>query len=377
MAISVLNTFIDANTLLTLSKSKEGATTTGHLMQMVCLAMNDPEGCVRPFPTTTMTAEMFAETFSCTSEEIIRSVETLQQYRLVTMENGKLYVDAVRKDKAAKAARKVKRQHRQDHNINGNDYEKNSHDYVDNNSHDYSDAHNYETEHGSDHNDVHNYNYNYINNNKELINNYNYNYDDSPLPESDPPTPPPQNSLDPNKETGRDGLPFLRDTGALPDRLISLENLPAPCRNMLAAWNRLGLKSFSGLYPALIKNANALLETYGEETVLRTINSIAQSPFLLGKNNTPNRWHATFSWLLKPENFEKLRSGQYHVWGQGDACHGDGSPSPDGRTSFLLPGEGCEPLTDAQQAQAKEAFYHPRNALLDEMSQDLCVAEEA
>ena len=135
-----------------LSKSKEGATTTGHLMQMVCLAMNDPEGCVRPFPTTTMTAEMFAETFSCTSEEIIRSVETLQQYRLVTMENGKLYVDAVRKDKAAKAARKLKRQHRQDHNANGYDHKKNSHDYVDNNSHDYSDAHNYETEHGSDHN---------------------------------------------------------------------------------------------------------------------------------------------------------------------------------------------------------------------------------
>ena len=131
---------------------------------------------------------------------------------------------------------------------------------------------------GTSHN--YNYNYNYLfKNNKK---NYNYNYDNYS-----------------EKVEQSDGL-------------ILLAQLPPPCRRIVEAWNRLGLKQFAGLYPVILYSVNNLLEQYGEETVVAVVQSIAQSPFLLGRNNTPNHWCATFTWILKQNNFEKVLQGTYH-----------------------------------------------------------------
>ena len=131
-------------------------------------------------------------------------------------------------------------------------------------------------------NNYNNYNYNNYNLFKNKKRNYNYNYDN-----------------------------YEGKTGTA-DELIPLAQLPQPCRHVVEAWNQLRLKQFTGLFPVILYSVNNLLEQYGEETVVETIHSIAQSPFLLGHNDTPNHWCATFTWLLRQNNFEKVLQGVYH-----------------------------------------------------------------
>ena len=131
-------------------------------------------------------------------------------------------------------------------------------------------------------NNYNNYNYNNYNLFKNKKRNYNYNYDN-----------------------------YEGKTGTA-DELIPLAQLPQPCRHVVEAWNQLRLKQFTGLFPVILYSVNNLLEQYGEETVVAVVQSIAQSPFLLGRNNTPNHWCATFTWILKQNNFEKVLQGTYH-----------------------------------------------------------------
>ena len=48
---------------------------------------------------------------------------------------------------------------------------------------------------------------------------------------------------------------------------------------------------------------------YGEETVLKAIDNIKDSPFLLGNNN--KGWVITFDWFIRPNNFVKVLDGNY------------------------------------------------------------------
>ena len=63
MGVSVLNHFVCIPTLVSLSLEKDGAAATGHLLQMVSLAVKDPEGCVRSEPLIDMDAEAFSRYF--------------------------------------------------------------------------------------------------------------------------------------------------------------------------------------------------------------------------------------------------------------------------------------------------------------------------
>jgi len=104
MAVSVLHQFFDINTLLTLSMEPDGDAITGNYHRMVGLALKDPEGCVRSMPASDMDADKFSEYFHCSSSIVARTIETLQKFGLITMEDGKIFITLLRKDKMKKAA---------------------------------------------------------------------------------------------------------------------------------------------------------------------------------------------------------------------------------------------------------------------------------
>lgn len=54
---------------------------------------------------------------------------------------------------------------------------------------------------------------------------------------------------------------------------------------------------------------NARIKTYGKETFAQMIQTALNSDFLKGQNK--NGWRASFDWLIKPTNFEKVISGNY------------------------------------------------------------------
>ena len=94
--------------------------------------------------------------------------------------------------------------------------------------------------------------------------------------------------------------------------LIPTEKLPEAFRKVVLAWNQLPLEiKLSGLYPRLVKRLRNLFENYGEDQIHKAIESIANSPFLLGKSKNNRGWVVSFSWLTDPENLEKILEGQY------------------------------------------------------------------
>ena len=177
-------------------------------------------------------------------------------------------------------------------------------------------------------------------------------------------------------QTENDGagscLPFVPENNR---RVISWETLPAPCRNVLEAWNKLPLKKFTGLVPSFLKKLNALLAHYGEAAVRKAVESIGRSPFLLGKKCD---WTVTLGWLLEPGNFAKVLSGKYQDrndgcgsytgWNNGSGGsgrHNSGSGcedrQPGERFPFYLPGEGDAPLDEEQTKQGLYEFFHPND----------------
>ena len=96
------------------------------------------------------------------------------------------------------------------------------------------------------------------------------------------------------------------------NRLIPLTELPEPARNILKAWNKLPLDNkFEGLYPTLLKQMQAMLERYGEETLLKAVANVADSSFLLGSSRNSRGWSISLGWMLKPDHLENILQGKY------------------------------------------------------------------
>ena len=94
-------------------------------------------------------------------------------------------------------------------------------------------------------------------------------------------------------------------------RIIPLNELPEPIQHILNAWNALPLDdNFDGLYPAMLKQLRILQERYGEEVLLKAIDNVAHSSFLLGKTRN-SRWFITLGWMLNPEHLENILQGKY------------------------------------------------------------------
>ena len=80
----------------------------------------------------------------------------------------------------------------------------------------------------------------------------------------------------------------------------------------MTAWNRLPLeKKLKGLYPLLIRQLGNLFKQYGEETIHKAIDRVAESPFLLGQSKNSTGWVISLGWMLEPEHLEKILKGQY------------------------------------------------------------------
>ena len=113
MAVSILNQFFDINMLAAIAAEPNGITITGHLFQMLSLATKDPEGCVRLVPNSYMDAVSFARIFNCTVALVLDSIRTLQKLGIVSMEDGMLFINQLRKafqdKRAAKAEAEMKK----------------------------------------------------------------------------------------------------------------------------------------------------------------------------------------------------------------------------------------------------------------------------
>ena len=96
------------------------------------------------------------------------------------------------------------------------------------------------------------------------------------------------------------------------DKLIPTSKLPEAYRNVVTAWNRLPLeKKLKGLYPLLIRQLGNLFKQYGEETIHKAIDRVAESPFLLGQSKNSTGWVISLGWMLESEHLEKILKGQY------------------------------------------------------------------
>ena len=96
------------------------------------------------------------------------------------------------------------------------------------------------------------------------------------------------------------------------DKLIPTSKLPEAYRNVVTAWNRLPLeKKLKGLYPLLIRQLGNIFEQYGEETIHKAIDRVAESPFLMGQSKNSTGWVISLGWMLESEHLEKILKGQY------------------------------------------------------------------
>ena len=93
-------------------------------------------------------------------------------------------------------------------------------------------------------------------------------------------------------------------------KIIPLKHLEEKYRNVVTAWNKLPLAKYRGMTAALLENVKTLWQQYGEQTVLSTIEKIANCPFLLGQKENKG-WKVSLAWLVDPANFAKVLSGKY------------------------------------------------------------------
>ena len=75
------------------------------------------------------------------------------------------------------------------------------------------------------------------------------------------------------------------------------------------AWNSLPLKKVLRFSGKRKERTEALLAMYPAEEIIRVIYSVARSRFLLGGG--ASRWQICFDWFIRPENFTKVREGNY------------------------------------------------------------------
>lgn len=102
MSVSVLNSFIEPKTMLAISSEPGGFAAIGNLFQMISLAINDPEGCVRFNPYSSMNPENFSKYFNCAMTVVTKSIEILKKHGILTLEGGNIYITLLRKQKMKK-----------------------------------------------------------------------------------------------------------------------------------------------------------------------------------------------------------------------------------------------------------------------------------
>lgn len=82
-------------------------------------------------------------------------------------------------------------------------------------------------------------------------------------------------------------------------------------QQIIDAWNSLGLSKVTKMVPGKDRDRllKARIKEYGTELILKAIENIRNSDFLLGKNK--DGWTITFDWFIRPNNFPKVLDGNY------------------------------------------------------------------
>ena len=78
---------------------------------------------------------------------------------------------------------------------------------------------------------------------------------------------------------------------------------------VIDAWNSLPLKNITAIKGKRLDGVRARIKEYSLDDVLRAIEMIRNSPFLLGQNK--QGWQITFDWFIRPNNFPKVLEGNY------------------------------------------------------------------
>ena len=87
---------------------------------------------------------------------------------------------------------------------------------------------------------------------------------------------------------------------------------PQDVRQVVDAWNDLGIQTIKKTPPATTKTGQMLrarIKEYGIASVLEAVGMVKHSDFLMGKNG--KAWTPTLDWFVRPNNFLKVVNGNY------------------------------------------------------------------
>ena len=253
--------------------------------RMLALAARDPEGCVRLTPGLTMTVSELADYFHCPTETVEATVQIMEQLQQLTRtEDDSLQLPACTATNRRSKAKKSVAYNTDATGATEKETEKEKRKEAKEKSKE--------------------------NNKKADIAAAISTAQRRPETETQNTvtTPATQNQSIPTVETAEPAKPPRSKN----TRLIPAEQLPEPVQNILNVWNGLPLDNkFQGLYPAMLKRMEALLEQYGEEALQKAVHNVANSQFLLGHSRNNRGWAITLGWMLNPDHLENILQGKY------------------------------------------------------------------
>ena len=100
-----------------------------------------------------------------------------------------------------------------------------------------------------------------------------------------------------------------KEKGTLSDESVCR---PHDVRQVVEAWNSLGIQTIKKIPPATTKTGQMLrarIKEYGIGSVLEAIEMVKASDFLMGNNK--KGWRITLDWFSRPNNFPKVVNGNY------------------------------------------------------------------
>lgn len=86
----------------------------------------------------------------------------------------------------------------------------------------------------------------------------------------------------------------------------------ADARRVMDFWNSLGISQVTKIVPGTNRYdwLRKRIRDYGVDEILRAIENVRDSDFLMGRTNKP--FTITFDWFIRPNNFAKILSGNYN-----------------------------------------------------------------
>ena len=112
---------------------------------------------------------------------------------------------------------------------------------------------------------------------------------------------------DKDKDKDKEDLPASSNEDARPsDAGRSAE------KAVIDAWNSLGLNPIRSVTPGSTRKQllSGRLNQFGVPAILKAIENVRRSPFLNGQSK--GGFTATFDWVIKPSNFQKVLEGRYN-----------------------------------------------------------------